>query len=230
MGIRLRNMMFLLSMVALFVLGANSDYASAELADGTYTIDYTVMHATDPSASIANDYWEKPATLHVKNGEITAEMKLNHSSWIVAFQTPTNGGFADVAVVSEDEGDDTRVVQFPLEGIDDMTEAKIHVIVPDIDYDHHYTIRFDFNENSLTALETAASSEEDKNEEDKKDDEPLGTAQSSEDEGKRTHTDTSKPTEEDNPQTNDAAPIALLSSLAIVSAIVLLRKRLRQVS
>lgn len=168
MGIRLRNMMFLLSMVALFVLGANSDYASAELADGTYTIDYTVMHATDPSASIANDYWEKPATLHVKNGEITAEMKLNHSSWIVAFQTPTNGGFADVAVVSEDEGADTRVVQFPLEGIDDMTEAKIHVIVPDIDYDHHYTIRFDFNENSLTALETAASSEEDKNEEDKK--------------------------------------------------------------
>ncbi|MDQ0207743.1 heme uptake protein IsdC [Alkalicoccobacillus murimartini] len=221
-------MTIVMLLITLLVTGPGQ--AHAQLEDGTYTISYTVMHGQDPSASIANDYWEKPATLYVENGEITAEMGLNHSSWIVEFQTARNGGFSDVSVISVNEQADTSVTQFPINGISDMTEAKIHVIVPDIDYDHSYTIRFDFDETTLTS--TGGNSEDDKkeetNEDSKEDGELLGTTQPSDDNKQTTDQSESK-TSEKNPQTSDQTPVFLLMSLAIVSAIVLLRKRVTQV-
>lgn len=205
--------------IALFlVLSFFSAPAHAALEDGTYTIDYTVMHGTDPSASIANDYWEKPATLQVENGAITVEMTLNHYAWITEFKTPRNGSFQDVTVLSEDAANDKARVQFPLTGISEMTEAKIHVVVPDIDYDHGYTVRFDFDESSLTQTASAAT--------ETNDDEPLGAAQSSEDNSNTANQQETK--QENNPQTSDAAPVALLIGIAIISAIVLLINRRKQ--
>ncbi len=209
--------------IALFlVLSLFSAPAHAALEDGTYTIDYTVMHGTDPSASIANDYWEKPATLQVENGAITVEMTLNHYAWITEFKTPVNGSFQDVTVLSEDAANDKARVQFPLTGISDMTEAKIHVVVPDIDYDHGYTVRFDFDESSLTQTASAATEAATET----NDDEPLGAAQSSEDNSNTANQQEIK--QENNPQTSDAAPVALLIGIAIISAIVLLINRRKQ--
>lgn len=51
-----------LSMLMLFSLPK----AEAALADGTYTLNYTVTKAENDSASMANDYFEKPATVFVK--------------------------------------------------------------------------------------------------------------------------------------------------------------------
>lgn len=216
-------MIALASAVVLFV-GTLPQTAQAALADGTYKIPFTVMHGSDPSVSIANDYWEKPATLTVENGAITAEMTINHSSWIVEMQTPQNGGFAHVQVVSEDEAADKRVIRFPIESIETMTEANIHVIVPDIDYDHSYTIRFDFEDTNVTTVETKESNEE----ANENGDEPLAAAQSPNDDTKQSSAEENKTMKENNPQTSDATPIVLLFCLAIISAIVLLRKRITQ--
>ena len=213
-------------LVTLLISGPGQAYA--QLEDGTYTISYTVMHGQDPSASIANDYWEKPATLIVKDGQITAQMGLNHSSWIVEFQTPRGGGFSDVDVISSNEAADTSVTQFPINGISEMVEAKIHVIVPDVDYDHHYTVRFDFDESTLSQVSGAASDDTDEDEDNKENGELLETTQPSDDNKQTTDQSESK-TSEKNPQTSDQTPVFLLMSLAIVSAIVLLRKRVTQV-
>ncbi|GAF22035.1 NPQTN cell wall anchored protein IsdC [Bacillus sp. JCM 19047] len=217
-----KKVCLLIGATFLFLSVAFPSVSKAELADGTYTIDYTVMHGSDSSASIANDYWEKPATLTVKNGQIHAKLTLNNSSWIVEYQSKANGSFSNVTVLSEDTAADKRIVQFPLDDLSGMTESKIHVIVPDIDYDHHYTVRLDFHENTLTSTGGTVTKEETK-----EDDEPLGAAQSSDDNEQKRNQD-NKTEKENNPQTNDGAPIALLMSLVIVSVIVLLRRQVKQ--
>jgi heme uptake protein IsdC len=153
-----RNAMFA-SMLALMcvvaMLFTPTVQAAAALQDGTYTIQYTVLQAQNDSVSIANDYWEKPATLLVKNGVITVQMKINHSAWVTEFKVPSGDTFVDVEVISTDTATDTRVVQFNAADLSQPLPAKIHVTVPSIDYDHDYTIRFSFDTNSITAVSAA---------------------------------------------------------------------------
>ncbi len=67
--------------------------ASAKLADGTYDINYVIQKAENDSASMANDYFEKPAKLIVKNGEMRVQVPMNHSAWITEFKAPQNEEF-----------------------------------------------------------------------------------------------------------------------------------------
>ncbi len=135
----------------------NKTMADEQLADGTYTIQYTVLHAENDSASMANDYWEKPATITVANGQMKAQMTINHSSWVTEFKVPNNGGLQDVTVISADEAADKRVVEFPISSLSTPLESKIHVTVEDIDYDHDYTIRLSFDLDSLQTVSLAES-------------------------------------------------------------------------
>lgn len=73
-------------MMLIFVMIINVPVSkAAALADGTYSIDIRFFKDND-SASMANDYWEKPAVLHVKNSEMTMQMKVNHSSWVTVLK------------------------------------------------------------------------------------------------------------------------------------------------
>ena len=40
---------------------------------------------------MANDYFEKPAKLIVKNGEMRVQVPMNHSAWITEFKAPRTG-------------------------------------------------------------------------------------------------------------------------------------------
>ncbi|WP_237163516.1 heme uptake protein IsdC [Paenibacillus sp. BIHB 4019] len=145
----------------LVLLAAPSAYAES-MADGTYTIDYVIKKAEDESASMANDYWEKPAKVIVENGKITVQLQINHSAWVTEFKVPGGGGFVNTKVISSSKANDTRVVQFNVDDLSKTMLSKIHVTVPDIDYDHDYTIRFDFDTNSLklvSKVETPAKTE-----------------------------------------------------------------------
>ena len=121
--------------------------ASAKLADGTYDINYVIKKAENDSASMANDYFEKPAKLIVKNGEMRVQIPMNHSAWITEFKAPENGNFVDAKVVSKDESADKRTVEFKIDDLSKPAGVKIHVVVPNVNYDHHYTIRFAFDAN-----------------------------------------------------------------------------------
>ncbi|WP_421617284.1 heme uptake protein IsdC [Brevibacillus sp. TJ4] len=153
-----RQKPFLLSLAALLymvtLLIAPTVQAADALQDGTYTIQYNVLQANNDSVSIANDYWEKPATLLISQGAITVQMKINHSAWVTQFKVPRGEEFVDVDVISTDAATDTRVVQFQAADISRPLHAKIHVTVPSINYDHDYTIRFSFDTNSITPVST----------------------------------------------------------------------------
>ncbi|MCP1311690.1 heme uptake protein IsdC [Paenibacillus tyrfis] len=154
--------MFLTLAFILSLFFAPGAQAASDLADGTYTIDYTIVKAENESASMANDYFEKPATLQVKKGEITAQIQMNHSKWITMFKVPEKGDFADAKVIKSDEKEDTRVVEFKLDDLSKPLLSKIHVTVESINYDHDYTIRFIFDTKKLKKVESAAKPASDK--------------------------------------------------------------------
>ncbi|PWW03287.1 heme uptake protein IsdC [Paenibacillus cellulosilyticus] len=130
--------------------------AASKLAAGTYSFGYEVLRAEDDSVSIANDYWEKPATVTVGNDGYTVRMTLNHSKWIVAFSVPSSSGsYVSVTKISEDTAADKRVVEFKTDDLSKPIEAKIHVIVEEIGYDHKYTIRLSFDEDSASLIKAA---------------------------------------------------------------------------
>lgn len=129
--------------------------AQNEIEDGIYDIEYEVLTADADDVSIANDYFDKPATLIVDGDDRWVQFPVNHANWVVELKTPQNGDFTEVETLKEDEEADTRIIQFPVEEDHDLAEPieiNMHIIVDVLeeDYDHHYTTFFDFDEGSIT--------------------------------------------------------------------------------
>ncbi len=148
---------FILAALMAFLLFP-TDTTYAETADGYYTIDYEVLSADSDSVSMANDYFEKPATMIVENGEKQLQLTINHSAWVVGLQAPQEDDFVDVTVISEDEAEDTRIVEFQVaddHDLSDPIEMKMHIVVDVLeeDYDNHYTARFAFDEDSMEEVD-----------------------------------------------------------------------------
>lgn len=179
--------------------------AADNMSDGTYSIDYVITKAENDSASMANDYFEKPAILKVKNGVITAQFQMNHSKWITVFRTAKGTDFPNAEVIQNNQDEDTRVVQFAMEDISKPLLSKIHVTVKDIDYDHDYTIRFLFDAKTLKLTESAPAVTKSK--------EPVSNS---------TTVSSKTVTAQQgkvalNPQTGDDTPITLLVAVLILS-------------
>lgn len=127
-----------------------------EIEDGAYSIDYVILHAETESVSIANDYFEKPATLFVEDDERYIQFPLNHSHWTKELQAPLGDDFVHVDIISTNEEEDTRIVEFKLDrDLTEPLEFKMHVLIETLDpvYDNRYTVRFDFDMEGLEQLE-----------------------------------------------------------------------------
>ncbi|MGG5739233.1 MULTISPECIES: heme uptake protein IsdC [Bacillus cereus group] len=218
----------LVCMLAFLVMP--SGQASAKLADGTYDINYVIKKAEDDSASMANDYFEKPAKLIVKNGEMRVQVPMNHSAWITEFKAPENGNFVDSKVISKDEAADKRTVEFKVDDLSTPLGVKIHVVVPSANYDHHYTVRFAFDANVKAVGGDNEAAGVTKTDGQTKKDGQVKEEQKKE-ESKETNKDANKGTNEsgkaektDNPKTGDEARIGLFAALVLISGIFLVRK------
>lgn len=218
----------LVCMLAFLVMP--SGQASAKLADGTYDINYVIKKAEDDSASMANDYFEKPAKLIVKNGEMRVQVPMNHSAWITEFKAPENGNFVDSKVISKDEAADKRTVEFKVDDLSKPLGVKIHVVVPSANYDHHYTVRFAFDANVKAVGGDNNAAVVTKTDDQTKKDGKVKEEQKKE-ESKETNKDANKGTNEsgkaektDNPKTGDDARIGLFAALVLISGVFLVRK------
>ncbi|EJR67676.1 MULTISPECIES: heme uptake protein IsdC [Bacillus] len=200
--------------------------ASAKLADGTYDINYVIQKAENESASMANDYFEKPAKLVVKNGEMKVQVPMNHSAWITEFKAPENGNFVDAKVVSKDEGADKRTVEFKVDDLSKPLGVKIHVVVPSANYDHHYTIRFAFDANVKAVGGDNGVVAATKNNDQAKTDTQVKeekTKVENKEANKETN-ESGKAEKTDNPKTGDEARIGFFAALLLVSGVFLIRK------
>lgn len=181
--------------------------AESKYADGEYNLPFTVLKGDSDERSMTNDYLVSPAKLTVKNGQYIIQMTLKNSSWWKDFKV----GSKDVKVLSD--SNDTRIVEFPVSDIDKIVNAHIHVIVPDINYDNKYDVRFKFDTSGISeGKQKIASSDPGKKVDN-------GNA----DKSNENNNEESNQKEE-NPPTGDETPILLLSTLLLMSGLVIVRK------
>lgn len=132
--------------LTLFFMMANPfQSASAALSNGVYSVPYTVIKPDDGSASMADGYLVKPATVTVKDGSYTVKLTIKNSSWITEFKP--NG--ANPAIIGT--SGDTRTVQFSA-NITSPVVTKMKVDIDDMNYHHEYTVRLSFNTGSAKLI------------------------------------------------------------------------------
>ncbi|MEK5184172.1 heme uptake protein IsdC [Solibacillus sp. FSL R5-0691] len=135
---------FFIFFAALFLVAFTlPNNSSAAIADGTYDISYQVNKPGSNSASMANDYFLKPAKLIVNNGKMTMQLTIKNSSWVTQFNPP--GG---AKVISSNESADQRTVQFTVSNANLVT-IPMKIDIDDIDYHHSYSVDFVFNSGGL---------------------------------------------------------------------------------
>lgn len=173
---------------------------SAQIADGTYEVNYEVKEADSENTSIADGYFTKPAKLIVENGVQTIQLTVTGSNYIESLTAPSG----PVSVISEDTANHTRTVKFKVDGdLSKPVNMDMHIIVPDM-YDMTHTARAVFD---VSGLEQAAA--------------PAGN--NSNDQASEAAAETGNGTGEtvENPQTGEDSSIALYALLMLGSAIAL---------
>lgn len=152
-----RIVIMVLFLLGILLLQAYPASAANPLADGEYTIDFEILKGDpkDDSTSLANGYWNKPATVIVKNGEMTVQTVINKNEWVVEFATQQGGRFVDAKVVSSNKEKDTRVVEFKLGSMDTDLVTTMTVDIPSQNYYHSYETRFRFYADTLKLVKAA---------------------------------------------------------------------------
>lgn len=132
------------------------DTASAEIADGTYKVQYEVKQSNSKNTSIADGYFSKPATLTVNGGTKTIQITLTGADMIKSLSVQGS----PVTVVS-DSGD-TRVVKFNVSGdLSNRIPMSMHIVVPDL-YDTTHSADLVLNVNSISGGSSSSSGSGDK--------------------------------------------------------------------
>lgn len=169
---------------------------SAQIADGTYKVNYEMKESGSANTSIADGYFTKPATLTVQNGVQYIQLTVTGSNYIKSLSTPTG----PVSVVSENTANQTRTVKFRVKGdLSQPLNMDMHIVVPDM-YDMTHTARAVFN---VSGLPQATSAGE----------------QKSVESGSETSGNIAETVE--NPKTGDNSPIGMYALLMLGSAIAL---------
>ncbi|MFS0645304.1 NEAT domain-containing protein [Siminovitchia sp. 179-K 8D1 HS] len=130
----------------------DGDTDHPKYADGVYKLPFVVWQAAKDEQSVADEYFEKPAQLIIEDGKYTVQAELKNSSWWQYFKVQSGNDFVDVTTVSEDVKKGTRIVKFKVDDLDQILNAKVHIIVtgiPGLDYDNKYDIRFKFDPSEI---------------------------------------------------------------------------------
>ena len=128
---------------------------SAQIADGTYKVNYEMKEAGSANTSIADGYFKKPATLTVENGVQYIQLTVTGSNYIKSLSTPAG----PVSIVSENQANQTRVVKFKVNGdLSQPLNMGMHIVVPDM-YDMTHTARAVFNVNDLPKATSTGQTE-----------------------------------------------------------------------
>jgi len=150
---------FLVTLTLLAVFSTAKLMAASTLEDGEYTVEYEILKGDpkDDSTSLANGYWNQPATVIVKNGAITVRTVINKDAWVIEFATKQGSSFVDAKVVSRDTKNDSRVVEFGVSSLEQDLVSSMTVDIPSINYYHSYEARFRFYPDTLKLVKAAES-------------------------------------------------------------------------
>lgn len=119
-------------------------------SNGEYTIPVEVLDGDTGNESAANQYIkDNEGKLIIQNGKFKVQLTITSSSYWNEFKVLTPEGYKDVRVVSEDNTANTRVVEFDVVNPNELLPAKVHIVVPAINYDKTYDILLKFDLSNL---------------------------------------------------------------------------------
>lgn len=189
--------------------------AFANVADGTYDVPYEMKEANSDNTSIANGYFQSPATVTVNGDQATVQFTVTGADMVQSV------GVSGSSISVIGEGDDTRTYEFntSVANLKEPITMDMHIIVPEgtpgmeAGYNQEHQARAVFD---TSGLPEAGSSEP----------ETIEGVGESTGEG----TSAEGETAEDNPQTGVSSPMMLYGVLIVGSAISLIAiKRIRTV-
>ncbi|WP_167670185.1 NEAT domain-containing protein [Paenibacillus tianmuensis] len=122
------------------------------LADGTYSIDFKVLKYGTDNKSVMQDYVKTPGSLKVENGTQYVSIVLKQSKEITEFKVEQGGSLTDTTVVSTDEKENTRIVKFQVPNLDEKVKGWVKVDWAAFNYFHSYDVHIAFDKSSMKEL------------------------------------------------------------------------------
>jgi heme-binding NEAT domain protein len=150
--VRITGLLIVMMMTILLLVPQTTH---AEQVNGEYTIGFSIMHADKKNASIAEGYWNQPAKVFIKDGNISVQTTINKHAWVSEFAISHNGSANEVKTLSVDEAVNTRITEFQVANFTDLVESNVSVYIEEIDYEHSYTMYFKFKPETLTLVKAA---------------------------------------------------------------------------
>ena len=106
---------------------------SAQIADGTYEVDYEVKEDGTDNTSLSDGYFTKPATLTVEDGVQHIQLTITSSNYVESLSVPSGS----VDVVSEDTDNNVRVVKFRVDGdLSQPVNMNMTINVPEMNMEN----------------------------------------------------------------------------------------------
>ncbi|GGE69050.1 NEAT domain-containing protein [Priestia taiwanensis] len=146
----MKSMMMMCALMLLMIgIAQPATAKAATLQDGTYTLPFTVLHASKDQPSKMNDYFVSPGTLKVKDGKKFVSFKVKSSNLVTAIQFERNGVMVDATVLSTNTAENTRVVEFEVGDLSTLLKGKVTIKIPVINYYSTYDIRMSFDTSNI---------------------------------------------------------------------------------
>lgn len=147
------SLLTVISVLVLSLVLVPVDSASAQIADGTYSVPYEIKTSGSGNTSIADGYFIKPATLTVSGGTQTIQLTIKDSHYVKSLSVQGT----PVTVVS-DNGQN-RVVKFNVSGdLSNRVPMRMGIKVPDL-YDTEHGAEAIFNVSGLAKAGGGGGSE-----------------------------------------------------------------------
>ena len=125
--------------------------AKGKYRNGSYKLPFKVLKEDEDDISTTEQYIKNPAKVIIKDDVYKVRMTITDSSWwrYLKVQSKKSGKYKDVRIIKEDKKKNTTLIEFTVEDIDEIMNAKVHLVIKEINYDHKYNIRFKFETSNL---------------------------------------------------------------------------------
>ena len=159
--------LFLSSLLSVFHFGAGTAEAAAqasdELADGQYTIGFTIYKNNTDEQSVMYDYVDRNSgKLTVSGGKKYVSFLMKQSAETKSFKTMVDGVLTESETVSTDAAANTRVVRFEVSDLKARLDGwvKVYWQLPEPIglYDHEYDVDLGFGTPVLVKAAPAQTS------------------------------------------------------------------------
>ncbi|UXV32558.1 NEAT domain-containing protein [Mammaliicoccus sciuri] len=139
---------------------SGSNQGSTQQEKATSTLGYMVYKNGSSEISYMDQYMVKPARIVEENGKQYVEITLKSASYWKSFELFDHDKKLNVTTVSEDQSADTKIIRFEMPKDLKVLTSKVHIFVPAINYDNHYTTRIEFDKEAASSNVNTSTSDE----------------------------------------------------------------------